>query len=115
LEGNSLPPLQVSAPPEFVGQSGLWTPGQLLIGATASGLTRTFLAIPEFSSISISFFRAIAKGKLEKIPGEDYCFTEIDLATEVGVIPGEMEKAQRARESGKRLFHFELHPRRGAR
>ncbi len=92
LEGNRLPPLQVSAPPEFAGESGLWTPGQLLIGATASGLTTTFLAMAEFSSISVSFFRTIAKGKLEKIPGEGYRFTEINLATEVGVIPGEMKR-----------------------
>jgi peroxiredoxin-like protein len=96
LEGSGLPPLQVSAPPEFAGELGKWTPEQLLVGATASCLMTTFLAIAEFSDISVNFFRVKATGKLEKIPGEGYRFTEVHLVPEVGVFPDEVEKARRA-------------------
>lgn len=96
LQSPGLPNLQVSAPAEFAGEPGMWTPEQLLVGATASCLMTTFLAIAEFSGVTVNFFRTQAKGKLEKIPGEGYRFTEIHLATEVGVSPNELEKARRA-------------------
>ena len=96
LEGAGLPRLEVSAPPEFAGEPGMWSPEQLLVGATASCLMTTFLAIAEFSDISLNFFRVKARGKVEKIPGEGYRFTEVYLAPEVGVFPDEMEKARRA-------------------
>jgi peroxiredoxin-like protein len=96
LESPGLPSLQVSAPAEFAGEPGRWTPEQLLVGATASCLMTTFLAIAEFSGVTVNFLRTKAQGKLEKIPGEGYRFTEIHLATEVGVFPNEVEKARRA-------------------
>jgi peroxiredoxin-like protein len=96
LGASGLPHLQVSAPLEFAGTPGMWTPEQLLVGATASCLMTTFLAIAEFSDISVNFFRVNAKGKLEKIPGEGYRFAEIHLAAEVGVFPNEVDKARRA-------------------
>ena len=95
LEGAGQPHLEISAPPEFAGQPGLWTPEQLLVGATASCLMTTFMAIAELSGLSLNFFRVKASGKLEKIPGEGYRFTEIRLKPEVGVFPDEMDKAQR--------------------
>jgi peroxiredoxin-like protein len=96
LESASLPHLEVSAPPEFAGQPGKWSPEQLLVGATASCLMTTFLAIAEFSGITVNFFRVQAKGKLEKIAGEGYRFTEIHLEPEIGVFPDDVEKARRA-------------------
>lgn len=96
LEGACLPHLEVSAPPEFAGQPGKWTPEQLLVGATASCLMTTFLAIAEFSDITVNFFRVQAKGKLEKITGEGYRFTEIHLEPEIGVFPDDVEKARRS-------------------
>jgi peroxiredoxin-like protein len=96
LEGAGLPHLEVSAPPEFAGEPGRWSPEQLLVGATASCLMTTFLAIAEFSDITLNFFRVKARGRVEKIPGEGYRFTEIHLVPEVGVFPDELEKARRA-------------------
>ncbi len=96
LEAAGLPHLEISAPPEFAGQPGKWTPEQLLVGATASCLMTTFLAIAELSDITVNFFRVKAKGKLEKIPSEGYRFTEIYLEPEIGVFPDEVEKARRA-------------------
>lgn len=96
MDGSGLPYLEVSAPPEFSGQPGMWSPEQLLVGATATCLMTTFVAIAEFSEISLNFFRVKAHGRVEKIPGEGYRFTEVHLAPEIGVFPDEMEKARRA-------------------
>ena len=96
MVGAGLPELDVSAPPEFAGQPGKWTPEQLLVGATSSCLMTTFLAIAEFSNVTVNFFRSKATGRLEKIPGEGYRFTEIHFVPEIGVFPHDLEKARRA-------------------
>lgn len=96
VEGAGLPHLEVSAPPEFSGKPGRWSPEQLLLGATASCLMTTFFAIAEFSHITVNFFRVKARGQVEKIPGEGYRFTEIHLAPQVGVLADDVEKARRA-------------------
>ena len=95
LEGSGLPHMRVSAPLEFAGEPGAWTPEQMLVGATASCLMTTFAALSELSGLAVNFFRVKATGTLEKIPGEGYRFTEVHLAPEVGVFPGDMEKAGR--------------------
>lgn len=95
LTAEGLPPLDFSAPPEFAGEAGKWTPEHLLAGASASCLTATFLAIAEISKLELTTFRMKAHARLEKIPGEGYRFTEITLAPEIGVAPQDVEKAQR--------------------
>jgi peroxiredoxin-like protein len=95
LTAEGLPPLEFSAPPEFAGEAGKWTPEHLLAGASASCLTATFLAIAEISKLELESFRMKVHARLEKIPGEGYRFTEITLAPEIGVAPQNVEKAQR--------------------
>ncbi|MBI1750781.1 MAG: OsmC family protein [Acidobacteria bacterium] len=95
LTAEGLPPLEISAPPEFAGEAGKWTPEHLLAGASASCLTATFLAIAEISKLEVVSFRMKAHARLEKIPGEGYRFTEITLAPEIGVAPQDVEKAQK--------------------
>ncbi len=90
-----LPPLEVSAPPEFSGEPGIWTPEHLLVAATASCLMTTFLAIAGLSKLSVLSYRSRAYARLEKIPGEGYRFTEIILAPEIGVAGEDVEKAQK--------------------
>ena len=95
LEGAGLRRVDVSAPIEFAGEPGNWTPEQLLIGATASCWMSTFLAIAEFSGVALNFLRVKATGTLEKIPGEGYRFTEIHLAPELGIFPDDVDKVRR--------------------
>jgi peroxiredoxin-like protein len=95
LTAAGVPPLEFSAPPEFAGEAGKWTPEHLLTGASASCLTATFLAIAEISKLELESFRMKVHARLEKIPGEGYRFTEITLAPEIGVAPQNVEKAQR--------------------
>ncbi len=95
LTAEGLPPLDISAPPEFGGEAGKWTPEHLLAGASASCLTATFLAIAEISKLELESFQMKVHSRLEKIPGEGYRFTEITLLPEIGVAAKDVEKAQR--------------------
>lgn len=102
MSADGMPAVEVSAPPEFSGDPGLWTPEHLLLGATASCLMTTFLAIAQLMRVSIASFRVQAYGRLEKIPGEGYRFTEITLVPEIGVGAEDLEKAQKALEKAER-------------
>ena len=90
-----LPEISVSAPPEFAGDPGAWTPEHLLVAATASCLMTTFLAIAELSRLHVDSFHCRAAAQLEKIPGEGYRFTEITLAPEIGIVAEDAERARR--------------------
>ena len=95
-------PIAVSAPPEFSGDPGLWTPEHLLVAATSSCLMTTFLAIAERSRLNVYAYRCRAFGRLEKIPGEGYRFTEISLAPEISVAAEDVEKALRVLEKAEK-------------
>ena len=95
LKAGGLPTLTVSAPPEFAGQAGVWTPEHLLVAATASCLMSTFLAIAQVVKLPVISYRMTASGKLENVPGEGYRFTEIVLAPQVRVNPWDVEKAEK--------------------
>lgn len=70
-------PVFFSAPPEFGGPEGFWTPEHLLVLAANSCLMSTMLALAEHNGLTLVGYRADAEGKLEKIPGQGYRFTEI--------------------------------------
>ncbi len=70
-------PVFFSAPPEFGGTEGFWTPEHLLVLAANSCLMSTLLALAEHNRLTLVGYRADAEGKLEKIPGQGYRFTEI--------------------------------------
>ena len=93
LSVEGMPQIQISAPPEFAGLPGIWTPEHLLIAATASCFLTTFQAIAELHKLDVAEFRMIAFGRLEKVQGEGYRFTEITLAPEIHVAHNDVEKA----------------------
>jgi peroxiredoxin-like protein len=95
VQSEGLPNLEFSAPPEFAGDPGKWTPEHLLVAASASCFTATFLAIAQLAKLAVLSFNMKAYARLEKLPGEGYRFTEITLAPEIGVMPEEVEKAQK--------------------
>ena len=95
LKTAGLPPLEVSAPPEFNGDAGVWTPEHLLVGATASCLMTTFLAIADLWGLAVLRFQMEAEGKIEKVPGEGHRFTQITLRPEVEVGPEDEEKVRK--------------------
>lgn len=93
--GGKLPPIEISAPPEFSGEAGKWTPEHLLLGATAGCFLTTFAALAHISHLNILGYRCRASGRLEKVAGEGYRFTEIVLVPELSIAGEDRDKAAR--------------------
>ncbi len=102
VTSDDLPILHVSAPPEFSGAPGMWTPEHLLVAATASCLMTTFLALAEASKLPVTSYRSKAIGRLEKVPGEGYRFTEITVVPEIEITAEDLEKAQKVLAKAER-------------
>ena len=90
-----LPPLALTAPKEFSGEGGAWTPEHALVAATAGCLMITFSALAEMSGLAVLSLRVKASGKLENVRGEGYRFTEIVLAPVIEVANTDLDKARR--------------------
>jgi len=71
--------LKFSAPPEFGGRPGYWSPEQLLVMAANSCFLSTFLFFAEKSNILLAGYRAEGEGRLEMVEGKGYQFAEIVL------------------------------------
>jgi organic hydroperoxide reductase OsmC/OhrA len=65
MEVAELPPIMTSAPPEFQGEPGYWTPEHLLVAALESCFMTTFVAIAERSKLPFLSYRSSAIGRLE--------------------------------------------------
>ena len=94
--------LEFSAPPEFQGRVGFWTPEHFLVGAVTSCFISTFAAIAEMSKLEFVSLRLEAKGVLEKGEG-GYRFTEILLYPELTIHAAhDRERALRLIEKAER-------------
>jgi organic hydroperoxide reductase OsmC/OhrA len=60
------PPVAFSAPPEFQGEAGIWTPEHLLVAAVASCFITTFRAIAETSKFDAPALEVTVEGFVEK-------------------------------------------------
>jgi len=60
-------PIAFSAPLEFQGQSGMWTPEHFLVAAVAGCFVTTFIAIAEMSKFEVVSLEASAVGALGKV------------------------------------------------
>jgi peroxiredoxin-like protein len=76
--------IEFSAPPEFHGQSGFWTPEHLLLAAVASCFITTFRAIAGFSKFEALALDVSAEGTLDKSPG-GYEFTAIVIKPQLTI------------------------------
>jgi peroxiredoxin-like protein len=102
LRGRDLPPISVSAPPEFKGREGQWTPEHLLVASVNACFMLTFLATAEHSKLTPISFSSRAKGRLDKVEGAGYQITEIILkptivitsAHDLARMPRLLEKAK---------------------
>lgn len=70
-------PLRFSAPPEFHGEPGLWSPETLFLGAANTCFLATFVAIADFSKLELVEVEIAAEARLERVPGQGYRFSEV--------------------------------------
>lgn len=87
--------ISFSAPPEFLGEPGRWTPEHFLVAAVASCFVSTFSGIAEKSRMRFVSFNLGAEGVLGNEDGI-WRFTEITLRPVV-TIPNEEDRGQAIR------------------
>jgi peroxiredoxin-like protein len=84
--------LEFSAPPEFGGKDGVWTPEHLLLAAVGTCYVATFSAIAEHSRFHFRGLKVAVEAALEKGPG-GLTFARITLRPRL-VIQDETQQAQ---------------------
>src|SRR5437667_1346911 len=76
-KSNSAPnAIHFTAPPEFGGLEGRWTPEDLLLSAVASCYTTTFRALAEYSKFEYADLEVEVEGSIRKTDS-GYAFNEI--------------------------------------
>ena len=88
------PDLEISSPPEFKGDPGIWTPEDLFVTALNDCIMETFLAFAEQKGLGLAAYSSSAEALLEFKDGK-YRFTEITVHPEVAV--KSQEDVERAR------------------
>ena len=98
--GDVMPPeIRFSAPPEFGGIAGAWTPEYFLLSALASCFIATFEAIARASDFQFSSISVIAEGIVEKAEGK-WKFGSITLNPTV-VVESEEDRDRALKLLGK--------------
>jgi organic hydroperoxide reductase OsmC/OhrA len=103
VEVAELPPITTSAPPEFRGEPGFWTPEHLLVAALESCLMTTFLAIAANLELEVVSYRSSALAAIERVGGQRLGFARIVVRPVVKLrCEDDREKAERAMEKAER-------------
>jgi organic hydroperoxide reductase OsmC/OhrA len=96
------PSINFSAPPEFQGVMGLWTPEHFLVAGVASCYVSTFSGISEISHFPYASLELETEGVLEKLDGA-LQFTKIILRPVLKIANEEMrERALRILEKAEK-------------
>ncbi len=89
------PEWRVSSPPEFKGEPGIWTPGDLFVAAIQTCTMTTFLAFAQKLGLPLVSYSCRAEGLLEFSEG-GYRFTTVILRPAIVVEkPEAVEQAEK--------------------
>lgn len=92
-----------SAPPEFGGEAGFWTPEHFLLAAVSSCFVATFRAVATASKLDFQGIEVATDGVIERDSG-GFRFTKITLKPIVIIFAEpERERAQRLLEKTEKL------------
>jgi len=97
------PAIAFSAPPEFYGQGGQWTPEHLLLASVAGCFISTFSGMAEFSKFEFLSLNLEVEGAIEK--GEaGWRFTRITVRPRLRIASNDRdrERAQRLLEKAEK-------------
>ena len=89
------PELEISSPPEFKGDQGIWTPEDLFVSALNICIMETFLAFAEQKGLGLAAYDSSADALLEFKDGK-YRFTEITVHPQVAL--KSQDDVERARQ-----------------
>jgi len=84
MKDGDKPAVEVSSPPEFKGEEGMWSPEDFFVASVNICTMTTFLAFAAKKNINLSRYTSQGEGKLEFVDGA-YQFTEIHLTPEIVV------------------------------
>jgi organic hydroperoxide reductase OsmC/OhrA len=84
--------LHFTAPPQFGGMEGRWTPEDLLLSAVASCFTTTFQVVARDSKFEYTDLEVVVEGTVDKTE-TGYYFTRIVIAPRL-TIPDEQKQAR---------------------
>jgi|SRR6266496_102715 peroxiredoxin-like protein len=95
--------IHFTAPPQFGGLEGRWTPEDLLLGAIAGCYTTTFRALAEYSKFDYTDLEVEIRGTIGKA-NSGYEFTEIAICPQLTLADAAEEpRARRLLEKAKGL------------
>jgi organic hydroperoxide reductase OsmC/OhrA len=93
------PDLEISSPPEFKGEQGIWTPEDLFVTALNICIMETFLAFAEQKGLGLVAYDSSADALLDYKDGK-YHFTEITVHPQVALkSQDDVERARQIMES----------------
>jgi peroxiredoxin-like protein len=93
--------INFSAPPQFQGDPGLWTPEHLLVASVATCFLATFRALAENSKLEVARLEVEAEGLLEKEEG-GFKFTQVLVRPKLAITTlADRERAQRLLEKAE--------------
>ena len=93
------PEVEVSSPPEFKGEAGIWTPEDMFVASVNVCTLMTFAAFAQNKGLGVASYESDAEGVLEFQEGS-YRFTEIILHPHIVVkSQDDVSKARKIIES----------------
>jgi len=96
------PPISFSAPPEFQGESGHWTPEHFFVASVAGCFISTFSAIAQLSKFDYLSLELETEGTITKDEG-GWRFTRITLRPRLKIAQEkDLERAKRLLEKAER-------------
>jgi peroxiredoxin-like protein len=96
------PSIPFSAPPEFQGEPGCWTPEHLLVAAVAGCFVSTFSGIANFSKFEFLSLELEVEGTILKDEG-GWRFTQINLRPRLKIaLEKDRERANRLLEKAEK-------------
>lgn len=95
-ESSGLPTLTTAPPLEFGGPGGSWSPEHLFLSSANTCVLWTFAAMARISQLEFSGWRSKAKGTVERVEGQGWLFTGIEIEVELTVAKvSDVERAER--------------------
>lgn len=95
-------PIKFSAPPEFQGEGGVWTPEDFFVASVVTCFVSTFSGISDLSKLSFVSLEVEAEGILER-DSSGWKFTEIKLRPSLKLTQErDRERATRMLEKAER-------------